>query len=157
VSEKASPAARLEQLGPAVLGTTSDAIIHADREGIVRFWNPGAERIFGFAAAEAEGQSIDLIIPEPQRARHWTGFRRVMETGESRYGHGDTLAVPSLRKDGARISLEFTILPLHAEDGRIEGMIAILRDVTRRFDEMQALRREIAALKARPGMGSVER
>jgi PAS domain S-box-containing protein len=106
---------------------------------------------------EAEAAVVRDLFARFQRARHWTGFRRVMETGESRYGHGDTLAVPGLRKDGARISLEFTILPLHAEDGRIEGMIAILRDVTRRFDEMQALRREIAALKARPGMGSVER
>lgn len=149
MSDSRLPAARLERLGRAVLGTVSDAIVHADREGVIRFWNPGAERLFGFTAAEAEGRSLDLIIPEPQRARHWAGFRRVMETGESRYGHGDLLAVPGLRKDGSRISLEFTIVPVHGTDGRMEGMTAILRDVTSRFEELRSLRREIAALRER--------
>jgi PAS domain S-box-containing protein len=146
VSDEVSP----ERLGQAVLGTVSDAIVHADREGTIRFWNPGAERLFGFTAAEALGRSLDIIIPEPQRARHWDGFRRVMETGESRYGQGDILAVPALHKEGRRLSIEFTIVPVHAADGRMEGMLAILRDVTRRFEELRALRREIAALKARP-------
>nr|WP_302474547.1 PAS domain S-box protein [Roseococcus sp. MDT2-1-1] len=132
-----------------MLGTASDAIIVADRDGIIRFWNPGAERIFGLPAAEALGQSLDIIIPEPQRARHWAGFRHVMHTGESRYGAGELLAVPGLRADGGRISLEFTIVPLHAPDGRMEGMAAILRDVTRRFEELRALRRELAASRAK--------
>ena len=149
MNDKTLSTAQLDHLGRAVLGTVSDAIIYADREGMIRFWNPGAERLFGYAAAEALGQSLDLITPEPQRARHWAGFNRVMETGESRYGHGDILAVPGLRKDGSRISLEFTIVPIRAEDGRMEGMVAILRDVTHRFEEMRALRREIGALKAR--------
>jgi PAS domain S-box-containing protein len=150
VSDKASPMALREQLGNAVLGTVSDAIVYADREGVIRYWNPGAERLFGFTAAEAGGQSVDLIIPEAQRARHWAGFRKVMDTGESRYGQGDILAVPGLRKDGTRVSLEFTIVPIHAQGGRMEGMIAIMRDVTRRFEEMRALRRENAALRERP-------
>jgi PAS domain S-box-containing protein len=150
VSNKAASAVLREKLGDAVLGAVSDAIVYADREGVIRYWNPGAERLFGFAAAEAIGRSVDLIIPEPQRARHWAGFRKVMDTGESRYGHGDTLAVPGLRKDGTRVSLEFTIVPIHAQGGRMEGMIAIMRDVTRRFEEMRALRRENAALRERP-------
>ncbi|MXP65120.1 PAS domain S-box protein [Roseomonas sp. M0104] len=136
-------------MGRALLGTESDAIIHADRAGIIRFWNPGAERVFGFTAAEALGRTLDIIIPEPQRARHWAGFRQVMETGESRYGRGDLLAVPGLRKDGSRVSLEFTIVPVHAANGGMEGMIAVLRDVTGRFEATRALRRELAALKAR--------
>ena len=126
----------------------AEAIVAVDRAGAIRFWNPGAERLFGFAAAEAVGRSIDLIIPEPQRARHWAGFRRVMDTGESRYGQGDLLAVPGLRKDGARVSLEFTIVPLRDEEGRMEGMAAVLRDVTGRFEELRALRRELAAARA---------
>jgi PAS domain S-box-containing protein len=150
LSDSTSPAAQLERLGRAVLGTVSEAIIHADREGVIRFWNPGAERLFGFTAAEAEGRSLDIIIPEPQRARHWAGFRRVMETGESRYDHGDLLTVPGLRKDGSRISLEFTIVPVHGADGRMEGMTAILRDVTSRFEELRFLKRELAALRNRP-------
>lgn len=140
--------AELDRLGRAVLEAAPDAIILADREGVIRFWNPGAERLFGFAAAEALGRPLDTIVPEPQRARHWAGFRRVMETGESRYGQGDLLAVPGLRQDGSRVSLEFTIVPLRDETGRIEGMAAVLRDVTRRFEETRALRRELAAARA---------
>ena len=99
-------------LADAVLSTSADAIIAADREGIIRFWNPGAERIFGYSNASAIGQSLDILIPIQLRKRHWDGYRRVIETGESRYGHGDVLSVPSLGKDGAMISIEFTIVPL---------------------------------------------
>ncbi|MFC7542753.1 PAS domain S-box protein [Siccirubricoccus deserti] len=112
------PEAALDRLGRAVLATPAEAIIEADPGGLIRFWNPGAERLFGFTAAEALGQSLDLIIPEPQRTRHWTGYHQVMQTGESRYGLGDILAVPGLRRDGSRISLEFTIVPLR---GRMAG------------------------------------
>ena len=87
-------------LGEALLHSASDAIIATDRDGHITFWNPGAERIFGFTAAEAIGQSLDLIIPENLRARHWSGFRHTMATGTSRYGHGDLLSVPGLTKDG---------------------------------------------------------
>ncbi len=148
MSGGAASEAELDRLGRAVLGAASEAIVSVDREGVIRFWNPGAERLFGFAAAEAVGRPIDIIIPEPQRARHWAGFRRVMETGESRYGQGDLLAVPGLRKDGSRVSVEFTIVPLRDRTGRMEGMAAVLRDVTRRFEETRALRRELAAARA---------
>jgi PAS domain S-box-containing protein len=157
VSDKAAPAALRVRLGDAVLGAISDAVVYVDSAGAIRFWNPGAERLFGFTAAEAVGQSVDLIIPEAQRARHWAGFRKVMDTGESRYGQGDILAVPGLRKDGARVSLEFTIVPIHAEDGRMDGMIAIMRDVTRRFEEIRALRRENAVLREQSGTAPARR
>lgn len=139
------PGEELDRLGRAVLESAPDAIIIADREGAIRFWNAGAERLFGFTPAEALGRPLDIIIPEPQQARHWDGFNRVMQTGESRYGAGEILAVPGLRKDGSRISLEFTIVPLRDPTGRMEGMAAILRDVTRRFEELRALRRQVAA------------
>ena len=144
----AASEAELDRLGRSVLGGAAEAIVAVDREGVIRFWNPGAVRLFGFAAAEAVDRSIDIIIPEPQRARHWAGFRRVMDTGESRYGQGDLLAVPGLRKDGARVSLEFTIVPLRGPDGRVEGLAAILRDVTGRFEELRALRRRLAEATA---------
>jgi PAS domain S-box-containing protein len=122
-----------------------DAVIYADGEGVIRLWNAGAEQIFGFAEAEAIGQRLDIIIPENLRARHWAGFEETMRTGTSRYGAGDLLAVPALRKDGTRISIEFTILPFRDEAGRMLGIAAVLRDVTRRFEEMRALRRKLAA------------
>ncbi len=147
MNANAAESVQLDRLGRVLLETAPEAIVFADGEGIIRFWNPGATRLFGFTAAEAVGQSLDIIIPEPQRARHWAGFRHVMATRESRYGHGDLLAVPGLRKDGSRVSLEFTIVPLLDETGRMEGMTAILRDVSKRFEEMRALRRELAALR----------
>ncbi len=125
----------------------ADAIIYADSQGTIRFWNAGAARIFGFAKGEAIGQSLDLIIPQNLRQRHWQGFDQTMRTGESRYGAGDVLAVPALRKDGTRISVEFTILPFRDEDGRMVGIGAVLRDVTARFEQTRALQREIAALR----------
>ena len=125
-----------------------DAVIYADREGKIRFWNRAASRIFGFTETEALGQTLDLIVPERQRARHWAGYDRVMAGGPSRFGEGDLLAVPAMRKDGARISIEFTVLPLRDEHGTIIGIAAFLRDVTARFEELRALRRELAALKS---------
>jgi PAS domain S-box-containing protein len=121
-----------------------DAVIYADGEGIVRFWNTGAERTFGFSEAEATGKSLDVIIPQSLRARHWAGFTRTMQTGETRYGAGDILAVPALRKDGTRISIEFTVLPFRDDAGHIVGIAAILRDVTKRFEEVKALRQQLA-------------
>jgi len=131
-------------LASAVLATVSDAIIAADKDNIVRFWNPGAERIFGYTREEAVGQSLDIIIPERLRKRHWDGYRRVMAGGESRYGHGDILAVPGVKKDGTAISVEFTIVPLAAEGGRLNGVAAIMRDVTAKFNEVRALKRRFA-------------
>ena len=61
-----------------------DAILISDREGVIRFWNGGAERMFGHTSAEALGQSLDLIIPENLRSRHWEGFWRVMASGETK-------------------------------------------------------------------------
>ena len=133
-----------DDLSAALMASKADAIIAADAQGVIRFWNLGAERIFGFTAADAVGQSLDLIIPERQRDRHWRGYHHVMQTGRSRYGDGDILAVPGVRKDGARISLEFTIVPLRDRSGGLTGMGAILRDVTTRFNELQTLRKKLA-------------
>jgi PAS domain S-box-containing protein len=128
----------------SILAAAADAIVASDREGIIRIWNPGAERIFGYSANEAIGQSLDIIIPEGQRARHWEGYRKVIETGTSRYGEGDLLSVPGLCRNGERISLEFTIVPLRNESGGIIGMAAVMRDVTKRFNELKALKQKLA-------------
>jgi len=134
---------RPEQLGEALLASLSDAIVATDREGRIVFWNPGAERIFGFTQGEAVGQSLDLIIPENLRARHWEGFRHVMATGTSRYGDGDLLSVPGLTRDGRRISVEFTIVMLRVGD-EVTGTVAVMRDVTKRFAEVRELKRQLA-------------
>jgi PAS domain S-box-containing protein len=133
-----------DTLAKAILSTSADAIIAADKAGIIRFWNPGAERIFGYSSSDATGQSLDIIIPERLRKRHWDGYNQVIESGESRYGHGDILAVPAIRKDGTTISIEFTIVSLRDEAGKLTGFAAILRDVTKRFEETRALKQKLA-------------
>ncbi len=135
-----------EELSVALLNSSGDAIIAADAQGLIRFWNPGAERIFGFSVAEAVGQSLDLIIPERLRERHWQGYHQVMQSGKSQYGQGDLLAVPGMRKGGTRISLEFTIVALRGPDARMDGVAAILRDVTPRFEELRSLRKKLTSL-----------
>jgi PAS domain S-box-containing protein len=135
-----------DEIAKALLGSESDSIIATDREGRISFWNPGSERIFGFSAAEAIGQSLDLIVPENLRTRHWSGYRRVMETGSSVYGRGDLLSVPALTKDGRRISVEFTIVMLRGGQGELTGMVAVLRDVSQRFAEVRELKRRLAAI-----------
>ena len=127
-----------------------DAIIYADAQGLIQFWNRSAERIFGFSEAEALGKTLDIIIPESLRGRHWQGYRATMQTGNTRYGVGETLAVPAMRKDRQRISIEFTILPFRDDAGRMVGIAAILRDVTARFEETRALRRQLAQRSTPP-------
>lgn len=129
-----------------IVAESRDAVIFTDREGLVRLWNAGAEAMFGYRAAEMEGRSLDLIIPEQLRARHNEGFRRVMESGVSRYAT-DLLAVPGLRKDGARISLEFTITLIKDDEGEVLGAAAIIRDVTARWQRDQELKKRLAALE----------
>lgn len=135
-------------LGQVVLTAGPDAIVASDREGIIRFWNPGAERIFGHRAAEAVGQSLDILIPERLRARHWAGYRQVMASGQSRYSAGELLSVPALRQDGSQLSVEFTLTPVQSSQGEVIGLVAVMRDVTARFDEMKRLRQELRALRA---------
>ncbi len=134
-----------------IVEDSPDAVIVGDAEGIIRLWNAAAEAVFGYTSAEAIGQSMDLIIPERLRGRHWDGYRRAMATGSSRYGAGDLLAVPAARKDGTSISVEFTIQMLKDEAGRITGLVAILRDVTKRFQREKELGRRLKELEAKVG------
>ncbi|MFB3916627.1 MAG: PAS domain-containing protein [Terriglobales bacterium] len=123
-------------------------IIYADAKGIMRLWNSGAERMFGWSAAEAVGQSMDMIIPEKHRPKHWEGYARVMETGVTKYGH-DVLAVPALTKDGRRISIEFNIALLRGEDGKVLGAAATIQDVTARWQRDKELRARLAEAEAK--------
>jgi len=132
-----------QALGEAILSAKSDAIVAADKTGAIVFWNPGAERIFGYASADAVGRSLDIIIPARLRKRHWDGYHRVMKSGESRYGHGDILAVPAIKKNGMGLSIEFSIVSLRNETSELVGLIAIIRDVTKRFDEIRALKQKL--------------
>jgi PAS domain S-box-containing protein len=137
---------RDEWLYRQIAESVGDAFIFADPEGIIRLWSPGAEQVFGYSAEEALGQSLDLIVPENLRSRHWEGYFRVMDSGETVYG-SELLAVPSLRRDGERISIEFTIALIRDETGRILGAGAVIREVTQRWQKEKELRRRLAQLE----------
>jgi PAS domain S-box-containing protein len=129
-----------EDLASRIVAGSPDAILVCDRKGVLRHWNSGAERVFGFEAAEALGASMDLIIPERLRARHWAGWETVIETGVTTYGGGRLLAVPALHKDGRQISIEFSIQLLEDPKGRVEWVVAFARDVTERYVREKELR-----------------
>ncbi len=128
----------------------ADAIVVCDAQGAITFWNRSAERIFGFTDADALGQSLDLIIPQRQRQRHWDGYQKTMDTGVTKYG-ADLLRVPALHKDGGTLSIAFTVSMLHTADGKVSGIVAIVRDETRRFAEERELRKRLAELESQAG------
>lgn len=132
----------LVRLGIAVMWTIPDAVIFADRDGIIRFWNAGAERIFGFQADEALGRSLDIIIPERLRQRHWDGYREMMTTGISKHAADEILSVPAQNKMGDALSIQFTVAAVPDRDGGLAGIAAVLRDVTANFRELKRLRAE---------------
>jgi PAS domain S-box-containing protein len=134
-------------LSEQIITLAPDAIMFADREGIIRLWNQGAERIFGCSAEQAIGQSLDLIIPEKLRERHWEGYHKTMATGETRYGT-EMLAVPAMRQNGSRLSTEFSIVLLSDDAGKPLGVAAIMRDITERRQQEKELRDRLAELEA---------
>ena len=137
-----------EWLCQRVVEDSQMAIIFADRDGVIHFWNSGAEAMFGYPAKEAMGQTLDLIVPERQRSRHWEGYHKVMATGITKYGR-ELLAVPALTKDGRRISIEFSIVLLRAPAGELLGAAAIMQDVTTRWQQQKELRARLEALQAK--------
>jgi PAS domain S-box-containing protein len=124
-----------------------DAIIAADTEGSIVFWNRAAERIFGFSESEALGHSLDLIIPERFRKRHAEGYRRVMQTGQTRYG-SELLHVPAIHKDGRTLSIAFCVTMLFTRDKQVQSIAAIIRDETSQWNDQRALRQRLAKLEA---------
>jgi PAS domain S-box-containing protein len=130
-----------------IVESTPDAVVFSDQDGIIRMWNKGAEAIFGYSAEEAVGETLDIIVPEKMRERHWEGYSRVMKTGETKYGK-DLLAVPGICKDGSRVSLEFSVALIRDEDGALLGVSAVIRDVSSRWLKEREMKERIAALEA---------
>jgi len=141
-----SPAQASVNLTELVAGA-GDAIMVCDAQGAVTLWNHAAERIFGHTEAEALGQSLDMIIPGRQRQRHWDGYHKTMETGVTKYG-ADVLRVPALHKDGHTLSIAFTVSMLYTAEGKVSGIVAIVRDETKRFAEERELRKRVMELEA---------
>ncbi len=130
----------------AFVQAAGDAIVAAAPDGSIVLWNPAAERIFGYTEPEALGKSLDLIIPERLRGRHWEGYRKVMQTGQTRYG-SDVLRVPAVHKDGRRLSIAFTVALLYGPNNEVQVIVAVIRDETSRWEEERALRQRLAELE----------
>ena len=110
------------------------------------FGIPRRHGIFGFTAEEAVGQSLDLIIPERFRARHWEGYREVMSTGKTKY-QSDVLRVPAAPQTAARCPSPSPSSLLDAPDGGGRLIAAIVRDETARWKEERELRKRLAELE----------
>lgn len=123
----------------ALIAQAGDALIFADREGVIRVWNAAATRVFGFDASEALGQSLDLIIPEKLREAHWRGFDQAVATGQMRLG-GEPTVTRGVHKSGGRLYVEMTFALVRGADGVAIGSVAVARNVTARVERERALR-----------------
>lgn len=110
----------------AIVQNISEAFIYADRQGIIRWWSDGAEKLFGFTREEALGQSLDLIIPEKLRDAHWRGFNTAMETGVSKY-YGRIMTTRSLHKTEEKIYVDMSFHLAKDDNGNVLGSSAIAR------------------------------
>ena len=134
----------------ALIAAVGDAVMVCDANGAITLWNPACERLFGYTEAEALGRSMDLIIPERLRGRHWEGYDKTMATGITKYGH-DVLRVPAVDKAGDSLSIAFTVAMLYAPDGKVASIAAVIRDETSRFADERALKKRLAELEAQVG------
>ena len=131
-----------------LVSAMGDAVVVSDASGAITLWNKAAERLFGYTEAEALGQSLDLMIPERLRGRHWHGYEKTMATGVTRYG-SDVLQVPAVDKSGRAFSIAFTVALLFSADNKVSGIAAVIREDTQRFEKERAQRKRIAELETR--------
>jgi PAS domain S-box-containing protein len=139
-----------EWLAAAVVKESPEAIVVTDPAGLIRLWNDGAARMFGYSTEEAIGQNLDIIIPEKLRERHWKGYFQTMATGYTRYGD-KLLSVPATHRDGQRLSIEFSVALLRDDADQIVGISAVMREITERRNTERALRAKISDLESRVG------
>lgn len=126
-----------------------DAVVVSNVAGKIILWNRAAEEMFGYTAAEALGQNLDIITPERFRERHWDGYHKSMKTGTTKYGK-QTLRVPAVHKDGHTLSIAFTVAMLYDDQKKVNGVVAMIRDETARFLEEKELKKRILELESKP-------
>ena len=130
----------------ALLEQSPDAVIYADADGAIRVWNAGAVRIFGHEAEAAIGQSLDLIIPEDFRERHWAGWERAAADGVTQYV-GQSLPTRAMHANGEPFMVELCFAVALDADGNEAGAIAKARDISERWDTDRANRRKLRDLE----------
>jgi PAS domain S-box-containing protein len=131
-----------------LLEQAPDAIIYADKNGEISYWNEAATRVFGFDASEAMGQNLDIIIPENFRNQHWTGFDRALGEGDTKY-RGQALPTKATHKDGRSFYVELSFSIVKDASGTVVGAMAAARDITERFERDRDLRRKLRDLEQR--------
>lgn len=134
-------------LDSLLVGQMAEALIYADREGVIRRWNTGAEAIFGFTAGEAIGRSLDLIIPERLREAHWQSFDAALARGAAQHGRVSRIT-KALTGSGDTIYVDMSFTVVCDATGAAIGSVAVAREATARYQEEQALRRRLAELEA---------
>ena len=127
------------ELFRAVVEQGPDALIFADCEGTIRLWNARAEAIFGYAAAEAVGRSLDLIIPENLRAEHWRGYRQAITLGHAKSG-GHALATRAAHKLGSSDCMSSSRLGSLAIHNKACWAPSLRVDITQRYVAERARR-----------------
>ena len=133
-----------------IVEVSSEAIIFADREGLIRLWNRGAELIFGYKSADVDGRSLEIIIPEHVRRAHWDGYRDSVATGHTK--HADrVLTTRSMHKNGERRYIDLSFGLVKDANGFVLGAFAVGRDCTARYLAEREAKARIAALEARVG------
>jgi PAS domain S-box-containing protein len=136
-----------EALAPWLLRSIPEALVFCDLQGQIRYWNAGAEQVFGWSAQEALGQSLDLIIPERMRKAHWEGFDQAIARGGVKPGRS-AMMTRSLHKTQESIYVEMSFSMVSDATGRLIGSLAVAREATARFTEEKALRKQLAELTA---------
>lgn len=144
----------VDNLSEDILRAIPEALIFSDLEGIIRRWNPGAETVFGFTAAESIGQSLDLIIPEKLRKAHWDGFHKALARCGTIPGRS-SLITRSLHKSGEPIYVDMSFAIVKNQAGQLLGALAVARDATARFLNEKEMRRELDELTAKAGKSVV--
>ena len=142
-----SAASVTTELALAMAEQAPDAIVFADTEGAIRFWNAAAERVFGHTAADVLGKSLDIIIPERFREAHWKGYERAVRERATKYV-GRALATRASRADGGRIYVELSFSVVLDADGAVAGILSHARDITERFEREKADRKRLAQAAA---------
>jgi len=143
----------------AIVEQAPDAIIFADRDGVIQVWNHGAGTVFGYAADEVLGKSLDVIIPERLRHAHWEGFRRAIDTGQTKYGNR-VLTTRSVHKNGSKLYVDLSFGLVRDGAGAVTGALAVGRDCTARYLSEGTLRARLAELEKEPqscGPGTASR
>lgn len=133
-------------LPEALIEHLADAVIFADRDGVIQLWNPGAQAVFGYPAAEVLGRRLDVLIPERLRPSHWAAFDAAIDTGEMKHGR-ESMTTRSMRKDGSDLYLDLSFALVKDVNGHVLGAVAVARDITSRFRAEKESRRRIADLE----------